>query len=788
MEAPAAKRVPVATAERPGDAAIRIRYPIDRAVWIWHPAHRAGERAFVRFTLPFRLEEHCDLIFDVSADQRFILRIDGQEIGRGPDRSELGGWAFHRYRIRPAAGSHTLEALVWWLPRDERPIAQVSALPAFALAGIDQADTLLSTGKAPWRARLLDGWSIRKKSPQLAYHVIGCGFHLTGGMPEGGLTEPVVVTRGGDSLTGVVHTPWRCEPSPLPEQARSLFAGGRICWTQDNHETRLSHNAPRAEWERMVAGETITIPPASELQLLWDFETYVCAYPQIEVDGGKASHITMEWAEALYNEAPPTAHTPKGHRGEVAGKHWLGFGDSIDHPGGEATYAVPWWRSGRYLRLTLRTGEEALVIKDARPLQTGHPFSRRWTFACDEDLAEVLDLCESGLRHCVHETFVDCPYYEQMQYVGDTRTQALTWLAATGDRRPVQRALDLFDRSRWVNGFVAERCPTDQLQMSGTYSLIQPLILKDYAWWTDDAATVRRLLPGTRSMLECALACLDEDDLPSKLPGWLFVDWVARPDWPFGSPGDSKKGLSAPVALHLPVALLAMAAIETHFGEELLAQRWTAWAERVFRAIRKRFFHSARGLFADNAEATRWSEHAQALALAAAPLLDEKQRAHLRETLLSPADDLATASVYFSYHVHEAFVEGGYGDALRARFGFWKDLLANGFVTTVEAPEPSRSDCHGWGAHPLYHCLTGIAGIRPAAPGFRQVRIAPLPGSLTCVHASLPHPQGEVSLKLEKTRNRVRIQIATPVAGDLLWQGKTHLIQPGENRFEFPAE
>lgn len=787
MEIPA-ERVPVALAERPGDAAIRTRYPIDRAVWIWYADHRAGERAFVRFTLPFTLEESAELVFDVTADQRFILRIDGQEIGRGPDRSELGGWAFHRYRIRPAVGAHTLEALVWWLPRDERPVAQVSAFPAFAVAGIDHADTLLSTGTAPWRARLINGWTSRPKDFQLKYHVIGCGFHIAGGTPEEDLTEPVTVARGGDTFTGDLHTPWRCEPSPLPEQARSPFAGGRLCWTQDDHNTQMKKNTLRPEWAHLVAGEPITIPPSSEVQLLWDFETYVCAYPHLQVEGGKGGHITMEWAEALYTDASPSAHTPKGHRGEVAGKYWLGFGDSIDLPGGEATYEVPWWRSGRYLRLTLRTAKEALVIKDARPLQTGHPFSRRWKFASDEDLTDVLELCESGLRHCVHETFVDCPYYEQMQYVGDTRTQALTWLAATGDRRPVQRALELFDRSRWVNGFVAERCPTDRLQMSATYSLIQPLILKDYAWWTDDATTVRRLLPGTRSMLEHALACLDEDDLPSKLPGWLFVDWVARPDWPFGTPGGTKEGLSAPVALHMPVALLAMAAIETHFGEELLAQRWTAWADRVFRAIVKRFFHSARGLFADNAEATRWSEHAQALALAAAPLLDKEQSTKLRETLLSPTDDLATASVYFSYHVHEAFVEAGNGDALRARFGFWKDLLEKGFVTTVEAPEPARSDCHGWGAHPLYHCLTGIAGIRPAAPGFRRVRIAPLPGSLNSVHAAIPHPCGEVSLKLDKTADHVCIHISTPVAGDLLWQRNTHLIEPGENSFRLPIK
>ncbi|MCC5839961.1 MAG: hypothetical protein JJT96_07545 [Opitutales bacterium] len=784
---PTTERLPVTPADCPGNAAIRRRYPIDRATWIWHPDNRAGERSFVRFTLAFATQEKTALTFDVSADQRFILQLDGQEVGRGPDRSELGGWAFHRYRVHPKPGKHFLRALVWWLPSDERPLAQVSAFPAFAVAGLDHADALLSTGKAPWRASTVNGWSCLPKNPLLCYHVIGSGFHVEGTQPEGSPTEPVTVACGGDSLHGVVHTPWRCEPSPLPEQARTLFAGGRICWTQNDHHLQLAKDEPRAGWEPLVVGGPITIAPSSEVQILWDFETYVCGYPRLQLDGGEGSRIGIEWAEALYNEFPPTAHTPKGHRGEVAGKHWLGFGDTIDHPGGSATYEVPWWRSGRYLRLVIRTAKEPLLLRDVRPLHTGHPFTRRWSFTCDDDLAGILELCESGLRHCVHETFIDCPYYEQMQYVGDTRTQALTWLVATGDRRPVQRALELFDRSRWVNGFVAERCPTDQLQMSATYSLIQPLILKDYAWWTDDAATVRRLLPGTRAMLECALACLDEDHLPSKLPGWLFVDWVARPDWAEGTPGGMNGELSAPVALHLPLALLAMASLESHFGESLLAERWRDWAEKTFHAIEKRFFHPGRALFADDAGSTRWSEHAQALALAAAPLVSAERRPTLLEALLAPAADLAPASVYFSYHVHEAIVEAGLGDALRARFAFWKNLLADGFVTTVEAPEPARSDCHGWGAHPLYHCLTGLAGIRPAAPGFRRVHIAPLPGSLTFLRASVPHPQGEVSLHLRNQADGVCIQISTPVEGDFLWKGEKHALGKGENRIHLPS-
>jgi hypothetical protein len=69
---------------------------------------------------------------------------------------------------------------------------------------------------------------------------------------------------------------------------------------------------------------------------------------------------------------------------------------------------------------------------------------------------------------------------------------------------------------------------------------------------------------------------------------------------------------------------------------------------------------------------------------------------------------------------------------------------------TVEMPEPTRSDCHAWGAHPLFHFHATLAGIRPAAPGFARVEIAPQPGDLTWLRTQTPHPCGEISLNLQQ--------------------------------------
>ncbi|QDU72961.1 alpha-L-rhamnosidase-related protein [Mucisphaera calidilacus] len=786
---PTDRRLPLSPAPRPGDAGSRHRYPIDTAAWVWAPGWQPDQRSFVRFSLDFLTTDDQPLLLEVTADQRYVLTLDGLEAGRGPDRAELNGWSFHRYKIPAHAGQHRLEAWCWWLPAREKPLAQVTHRPGFALVGLDHLRQTLTTGIAPWKAAVQNGWQPHPSPDKFGYHVVGCGFEIQGHARPEPPADAVVVHQARDQLDGVLTSPYRCEPSPLPEQQRSLFQGGTLRAVQHDHDTTIRSESNNPDLAPLTAGQPVEIPANTTLQLLWDLEDYLCAYPRLTLDNGRGSTVEMTWAESLYDHQAG-AFEPKGDRAAVAGKQWLGFGDLFRHPGGHKHYDIPWWRSGRWLRLAIQTAEQPLTLRDARPLTTGYPHQPRWAFDCDHTFPAVFPLCEKSLARCVHETFIDCPYYEQLQYTGDTRVQALAWLATTADPRPVRRALELLDRSRWLNGFVAERAPTCEPQTSATYSLVQPAILRDYAMWADDAESVRSLLPGSRAALEHALACIDDTGLPTQLPGWLFVDWVARPDWERGVPGctsptpgeeGSEPPLSAPVALHLPIALEAMARVEELLGEDALAERYRHHAHAVMSRIIDTFADPERRMIADDPQHTRWSEHAQALALDCA-CLPEPWRQHALNALVQPDDDMAPASVYFSHHVHEALLRHNRVDAFLQRLGFWNSLIEQGFLTAIESPEPSRSDCHGWGAHPIYHALSALAGIRPDAAGFATARITPRFGPLTHLQATLPHPRGEITVDLRRNRNTLAGTITTPVPGSLHWNGHTTQLTPGTAR------
>src|SRR6186713_2463865 len=153
------------------DANVQPRHPADTAAWTWHPRCRAGETAFLRFTLEFELPAAIAVPVHVSADQRYQLRLDGVEIGRGPDRGYVAQWPAASHRVELAAGRHRLEALVWWIADGtlaglradpalavamasaavRPPVAQSTWRGGFLFAGEDGLAAHVDTGRAPWR-------------------------------------------------------------------------------------------------------------------------------------------------------------------------------------------------------------------------------------------------------------------------------------------------------------------------------------------------------------------------------------------------------------------------------------------------------------------------------------------------------------------------------------------------------------------------------------------------------------------------------------------------------------
>ncbi len=468
-------------------------------------------------------------------------------------------------------------------------------------------------------------------------------------------------------------------------------------------------------------GTALTLPARHHVTVLIDTDDYLCGFPVLEFSGGDGTLVRCEWAESLFDrEEPKFDNTPgpKGDRSAVAGKLFFGFGDTWKLGGpGRRWVSTPWWRSGRYLLVSVKVGAKPVTLHTLAVERTGFPLAPSAILTTsDPTLSPIIELSERGLRSCMHDVFVDCPYYEQMMYVADTRIQMLLAYVFAGDDRLPRRGMELFDLSRGRSGYPTMRHPSIERQESATIALIWPWMLHDFALWRDDVAWLRQRLPGLRALMEALETETDAEGLLVKPPGWLFMDWV--PGWFAGwGPGQREGRCSGLLNLQYLITLQRAAELEAWIGEPAMAQHWTTRAQTLTESIVRHFWDETRGLWADEESHATFSQHAQALAVIGGLRVPDVAR-----WADAKANGLAAATIYFQHYLFEALGRAGRGDLVLERLEMWRGLVKQGFKTPVESPEPARSDCHAWGAHPVFHLHATIAGIRPAAPGFKQAR------------------------------------------------------------------
>src|SRR6516225_1456648 len=89
----------------------------------------------------------------VSADNRFLLHVNGKYAAEGPARGDLFHWRFETVDLAPLLqpGRNVLAAIVWNFG-EQSPVAQMSSRTGFLMQGDTQAETAANTG-GDWRVR-----------------------------------------------------------------------------------------------------------------------------------------------------------------------------------------------------------------------------------------------------------------------------------------------------------------------------------------------------------------------------------------------------------------------------------------------------------------------------------------------------------------------------------------------------------------------------------------------------------------------------------------------------------
>jgi hypothetical protein len=731
-------------------------------------------------------------VVHVTADNRYQLWVNGVRVVWGPARGDLNHWRYETVDLAPhlKAGRNVLAAVVWNYG-ELAPEAQTTWRTGFLLQGDSAAEQAVNSGPG-WTAAADPAYSpIPFTHAQLrGYYVVGPGERVNAAKYPWGWEAPGFDDSAWDAAQPAVPD-GRAHGSPRPMQD----AGNR--WLLVPRSIPLMEESlERLAAVRQAAGVAVpdafpraaaafTIPPRTEARLLLDNARLTTAYPVLRYGGGAGARIRLGYAESLY--LPKAKGGDKGNRNEVEGKEFVGNYDEVVADGErDRRYSPLWWRTYRYLELTVTTSDEALVIDDLHGLYTGYPFERRQHLnAGSPVLSQILDVGWRTARLCAHESYMDCPYYEQLQYAGDTRIQALVSLYASGDARLARNAIALLNDSRTAEGATMSRAPTRQQQYIPPFSLWWIGMVHDYSMYVDDQAFVREMLPGVRAVLQFFAAHQRPSGSLGPMPWWNYVDWTT--EWDGGVPPRDASGASAPQDLQLLLAYDWASRLEEDLGSRAIAAEHRDAAARLRQVIRPLYWDADKRLFADTPERQRFSQHSNVLAVLAGVVSGEEARDLV--TRIAGDATLTQCSYYFRHYLHSALNLVGEGDRYLGLLGEWESMLSRGLTTFAERYEqpgdPSRSDCHAWSASPNFEIFRTVLGIDSAAPGFARVQVRPFLGRLQQVAGSIPHPKGEVAVRLERAGQGLRVEISLPpgVPGDFSWRGARRDLVAGRNAF-----
>lgn len=766
------------------------------AEWITSPDAPQRDQSVLHFRKVLELARQPEhFLVHISADNQFAFYVNQQRVGFGPSRSDLAHWRYETYDLGPFLhpGRNVLAAAVWNFGV-LTPLAQISDRTSFVLHGEGEAARIADTDQS-WEVEEEQGVQIlpTPEAVRRHYYVAEPAEHIDGtvfnwdwntvGSGTSGRWKKAQPIGHATPLGAVQQeSNWQLVPDPLPPMQMMLTSAG--------HLVRSTAIDLRSEAPEIV----FTVPTHSKATVLIDNSHLTTAYPELLVSGGRGSIIRLTYAEALVDDKGN-----KGNRDEIVGKHIEGIFDEFLPDGAtNRTFMPLGWKTWRYLQFDIETTGQPLKIEKLQAWFTAYPFEERGHFASDDVfLNPIWEIGWRTARLDAHDTYMDTPYYERMQYIGDTRIQALLSYTVSGDDRLARQAIQAFNDSRIPDGLTRSRYPSSMRQIIPTFSLLWVGMVHDFWMYRSDPDFVRSQLPGTRSVLDWFLQRQRPDGLLGSIPWWPFVDWGT--DFAFGVPPHDEDGGSSVIALQFIEALRYAAKMESALGDKTRAGLYRRAGERASQAVYKLCWNRQYGLLADTPAQKHFSQHANILGVWLDVIPRERHKDVLTKILSvsdagylasGPVPPLTKATYYFRFYLARAVDHAGMGNQYLQLLGPWREMVSLGLTTWAEQPEPTRSDSHAWSAHPNYDFLTIVAGIRPGAPGFETVTVAPHLGSLKHVSAAVPNPKGMIEVEYTVEHSRVKAVIVLPagVSGELLWNGKTSALREGQQELQLQRE
>ncbi len=730
------------------------------------------ERAY--FRIAFAAQRNEAITLALSAVDRYRLFVNGAHVAAGPMRGDRFRHFIDEVDLAPylADGENVVAvAVTSYVPGEaldalvKGPVAVWSRAGGPLLLARSDSRPDLDTQSGNWRV-LGDRSTTWVRNQESGYtaptEVCAYQDYPRGWMDRGYAAEwPAPDLRWGNASNLWGELP----PMPLYERTLPLFPMRKRAFAramQSRDEAAVPYALP------------LTLPPYCRAVLELDMGELIDGFFFVKTQGGAGGCVRATYAETYKLPDGTKADRCDTHNGSISGKF-----DELWPDGGACSFERLEMHALRFVRLELQTADQALTLSDVGAWESGYPLEAPASFTAPEHwMQPVWDISLRTLRRCMYETYMDCPYYEQLQYIQDTRLQMLYTYRCDGDARLPRQTLDDFHASLLPEGILQARYPCQITQVIPNFALHWIFMLEDYVWQTGDESPALLYRPTVDAVLSWFDRRLTKDGLVGKLPYWPYFDWVEG--WKTGNPpaADSEAGVASVFSMTYVIALRTASRL-VRKERPALAQEYDARADRLVDALNRLCYDEKAGVYLDGPGRTELSQHAQVFAVLCGAAAGARAHTALMHALQD--ESMAPCSFTMQYYLFRALETAGMYDRTAALWDLWKGLPSLNLTTVPEVPGPrTRSDCHAWGALALYEFPAKFAGLSPDAPGWAAIRVEPKALWLLSFQGAFPTPGGMADIAWEKTGDRLRLHGRLPaVPATLVHAGREHVLSAG---------
>ena len=738
--------------------------------WIWIPEWKITdeeEAALVLFRKEVELSaEVKKSVLQISADSRYKLFVNGQLAEVGPSKGDRQVWFFDEVDISSYLqfGKNVIAVQVLRYPtkhgKGNYGIFRTENPGLYVKGGVldTEGGYHCLNGNAGWKCRKDEKFHIKSESeifaPLQIYEMTAGDETLKGWMyceyDESGWSTPFVYEHMDTSVS-----PGNLLPRTIPYLYRK---NGRFEKVMAVSSSVFSKEV----WESFLRGEIVLkIPPNTEEIVEISAGVEKTAYLHLGMQGGKGSDIEILQSEAYVQNKMRGEFPMKGHREDYENGHLEGFADYY-HVGGFGIeeqleeYEPFWFRTFRFVRLKIRTSEQPLMLDRLDYTETGYPLAVKTEVeTSDPRLKEIWNMSERTLKLCMHETYEDCPFYEQLQYAMDSRSQILYTYSVSADDRLAKKCMDDFKRSQRYDGLLNCSYPCYGPNVIPGFSIYYILMLYDHMMYFGERDFLKEHMPVIEGILNYFHGHRNRKGYVDKIGGlngkdrfWSFIDWTPEWDETTGVPTATLYGAITMESLLYIMGLQHAAEIAEYLHRNEQAKEYRSRAEEMKGAVR-RYCTGENQMIQDGPGIEQYSQQTQVFAILTETIDPKRGRKVLEETIRKK-ENYVQCSVAMAFYLFRALQKTGLYAYTEEYWNIWTRMLEKGAVTCVENEVGERSECHAWGALILYELPSTVLGVQPAEPGYRSVKIQPEPGYLTGAQGEVVTPNGMIRVKWSK--------------------------------------